>query len=260
MIHAGPGQVGEREQVAGLLDGRRVVITGAARGIGACIAARFAAEGATVAVLDRLTDLGRNVAAEIAGIFVEIDLSDPDSTRGGMQEAIAELGGVDVLVNNGGILQSAPLLEISVADWDHMFAVNTTSMLVTTQVAVEAMKTDGRGGKIINMSSMAAKTGGVGQGHYAASKAAVAALTRCSAMEFGQFGITVNCLCPGYVLTDMGRATRTDEHIQRWAALSPLGRLAQPDDVAGVALFLAGSDGDYLTGQSINVTGGMITH
>lgn len=237
-----------------------MVITGAARGIGACIATRFAEQGATVAVLDRLRRDGETLAARIGGIFLEVDLADPDTTSRATASAVDELGGVDVLVNNGGILKSSALLDISVADWNNVFAVNTTSMLVTTQVAARAMIRAGSGGKIINMSSMAAKTGGAGQAHYAASKAAVAALTRAGALELGTHGITVNCLCPGYVLTDMGAATRTQADIDAWSAFSPLGRLAQPDDVAGVALFLAGPDGNYLTGQSINVTGGMVMH
>ena len=244
----------------GVLPGRRVVITGAARGIGASIARRFAAEGAEIAVLDQLVEQGRAVAAELGGTFIEVDLADPDHTRLATEAAIAALGGIDVLVNNGGVLRFSPLLEISVDDWNSMFAVNTTSMLVTTQVGARAMIDAGTGGKIINMASMAAKAGGAGQAHYAASKAAVAALTRCSALELGGYGITVNCLCPGFVLTDMGAATRTDADIAAWSTLSPLGRLADPEDVAGVALFVAGADGDYLTGQAINVTGGMIMH
>ena len=244
----------------GVLAGRRVVITGAARGIGASIGRRFAAEGAAVAVLDRLVDQGRAVAAHLGGTFVEVDLADPVDTRRATEAAITSMGGVDVLVNNGGVLRFSPLLDISVDDWNEMFAVNTTSMLVTTQVAARAMIDAGAGGKIINMASMAAKSGGAGQAHYAASKAAVATLTRCSALELGTYGITVNCLCPGFVLTDMGADTRTDADITTWSALSPLGRLADPEDVAGVALFLAGQDGNYLTGQAINVTGGMIMH
>ena len=242
----------------GVLAGRRVVVTGAARGIGASIARRFAAEGAVVTVLDRLVEQGRAVADEVGGSFVEVDLADPDHTRAATETAIADLGGLDILVNNGGVLRFASLLDISVPDWNAMFAVNTTSMLVTTQVAARAMISAGNGGKIINMASMAAKAGGAGQAHYAASKAAVAALTRCSALELGEHRITVNCLCPGYVLTEMGAATRTEADIAAWSSLSPLGRLADPEDVAGVALFLAGRDGDYLTGQAVNVTGGMI--
>jgi len=105
-----------------------------------------------------------------------------------------------------------------------------------------------------------AQLGGAGEGHYAASKAAVVALTRVAALEWGTHGITVNALCPGYVLTDMGAATRTDDDIATWRSYSPLGRLGEAADVAGVALFLASPDADYLTGQAINVAGGMDMH
>ena len=245
--------------MTGRLQDRRVIVTGGARGIGACIASRFAVQGARVAVLDILDDDGRQVAADVGGTYLHADLADPIQARNRMEQAIEMLGGLDVMVNNAGILRFSPLLDISVQDWDQMFAINTTSMLVTTQVAARSMMV-ARGGAIINMASMAAKSGGAGQAHYAASKAAVAALTRASALELGPFGITVNCLCPGYVLTDMGADTRTEDDVRAWSQLSPLGRLALPEDVAGVALFLAGDDGRYLTGQSINITGGMIMH
>jgi 3-oxoacyl-[acyl-carrier protein] reductase len=107
---------------------------------------------------------------------------------------------------------------------------------------------------------MGGKTGGAGQAHYAASKAAVIALTRAAAAELGPHGIRVNCVCPGYVPTEMGAATRTPEKIETWSAMSPLGRLGEPEDVAGVVAFLASDDARYLTGQAVNVTGGMITH
>ncbi len=244
----------------GVLAGKRVVITGAARGIGAAIAERFAAEGASVAVLDILDEAGRDTAERIGGQYLSIDLRDAEATRAGIEAAISALGGVDVLVNNAGVLKFSPLLEMSVDDWDLSFTVNTRAMLVTTQAAATAMIAAGGGGTIINMASMAGKTGGAGQGHYAASKAAVIALTRVTALELGASGITANCLCPGYVLTEMGAATRTEEDVAEWSSYSPLGRLGQPDDVAGVALFLASPAASYLTGQAINVTGGMIMH
>jgi 3-oxoacyl-[acyl-carrier protein] reductase len=244
------------------LAGRRIVVTGAARGIGAEIARTFAAEGARLALLDRLGPEVEQVAAEVGGRGYAVDLADVDRTREVTGKAIAELGGVDVLVNNAGILRFAPLLEIDPAEWDEVFAVNTRAMLVTTQVAVRAMTADpGKGvRKIVNMASMGGKAGGAGQAHYAASKAAVIALTRAAAAEFGPLGITVNCLCPGFVLTEMGAGTRTEDDVRAWSALSPLGRLGEPRDVARAALFLSCEDSDYLTGDALNVTGGMITH
>jgi 3-oxoacyl-[acyl-carrier protein] reductase len=239
--------------------GRRVAVTGAARGIGAEIARRFAAEGAKVAVLDRLAVEAKDVAAEIGGSAHEVDLRDVAGTRAAVRQAIGELGGIDVLVNNAGILRFAALLDIDPDEWDDVLAVNTRSMLVTTQVAARVM-IDAGGGVIVNSASMGGKAGGAGQAHYAASKAAVIALTRAAAAELGPHGIRVNCVCPGYVATEMGAATRTPEKIAEWSAMSPLGRLGEPEDVAGVVAFLASDDAAYLTGQAFNVTGGMITH
>jgi 3-oxoacyl-[acyl-carrier protein] reductase len=242
------------------LAGCRVIVTGGARGIGGEIASRFASEGARVGILDRLVAEGNERAGEIGGSFHEVDLADPDSTIESMHDALSGLGGIDILVNSAGIFQLSPLLDISIDDWDLMFDINARAMLTTMQVTARAMIAAERGGVIVNLSSMAAKKGGAQEAHYAASKAAVVALTRAAAIEWGSHGIRANAICPGYVLTAMGAATRTDAQIAEWSKLSPLGRLATPADVAGVALFLASSEADYLTGQAINVTGGMVMH
>jgi NAD(P)-dependent dehydrogenase (short-subunit alcohol dehydrogenase family) len=240
--------------------GKRVIVTGGARGIGGDIAARFAVEGARVGILDRLVEQGSAHAAAIGGEFHEVDLLDPVATASTTQAAVDALGGVDVLVNVAGILRFSSLLELTVQDWNETFSINTRAMLTTMQVCARSMIDAGDGGKIVNLASMAAKKGGAGEGAYPASKAAVVALTRQAALEWGAHGITANSICPGYILTDMGAATRTDEMIRQWSDFSPLGRLGQPSDVASVALFLASTDSDYLTGQAINVTGGMVMH
>ena len=242
------------------LAGRRAIVTGGARGIGAAIADRLAASGARVAILDLLDGPGREQAERVGGSFHRVDLCDAEDTSRAVAAAIEALGGVDVLVNNAGILRFAPLLEIDPEQWDRTFAINTRSMLLTTQVAARAMIAAGHGGRIINLASMAGKAGGAGQADYAASKAAVIALTRVTALELGPHGITANSLCPGYVLTEMGAATRTEADVAEWSSYSPLGRLGAPGDVAGVAHFLATDDAAYLTGQAFNVTGGMIMH
>ncbi len=244
----------------GQLAGRRVIITGAARGIGAAIAATFAEQGARLALLDLDGDECRRTAARLDATSFAVDLSDPVSATSVTSEAIASLGGVDVLVNNAGILLFAPLLDITVADWDRTFDVNVRSMLLTTQVVAKAMITASTGGSIVNMASMGGKVGAPTQAHYAASKAAVISLTRVSAMELGPHGIRVNCICPGYVLTEMGAATRTPEMVAQWSSLSPLGRCAQPEEVADMALFLGSDQGRYCTGQAMNVSGGMVMH
>ncbi len=252
----------EREFTApvGRLRDRRCVITGAARGLGAAIAATFRAEGAVVALLD--VDPAVKVVADrldASGVEV-VDLADATATAAAVAAAIGALGGIDVLVNNAGILRVTALLDITVEEWDLVHAVNIRSMLVTTQVAARAMIAAGRGGKIINLASMAAKVPAANLAHYAASKAAVVSLTQTAAVELGPHGITVNSICPGFVLTDMGAATRTEEMVASWRTMSPLGRLAEPSDVAAMALFLASIDGDYCTGQAMNVAGGMVMH
>ena len=250
-----PGQ-----RPSGRLEGRRAIITGAARGIGAEIARTYAAEGAQVVLFDVAADQVRELAKELEGESVVVDLADASATAAATNEAIELLGGVDLLVNNAGILQMAPILDMTIENWDLTFDVNVRSMFVTTQVAGRAMREQGTGGRIVNMASMGGKLGAPNQAHYAASKSAVIAFTRVTAMELGPFGINANCICPGYVLTEMGAATRTPEMVAAWSAKSPLGRLAEPSDVAKMALFLASDDSSYCTGQAMNVSGGMVMH
>jgi NAD(P)-dependent dehydrogenase (short-subunit alcohol dehydrogenase family) len=245
--------------VTGRLAGRRVVVTGGARGIGGRIAAVLAGEGAYIAILDRLADLGSDAAKQIGGCFHEVDLSNAADAERATADAVDELGGIDVLVNCAGIFSKTDLMDLAVDEWDRLFAINVRAMLTTMQVAGRTM-IPARSGRIINLASMAAKKGGAHEAAYAASKAAVVALTRSAAYEWGPHGITANSICPGYVLTEMGANTRTPELVASWEAMSPLGRLGTPDDVAAVALFLSLPESGYLTGQAINVTGGMVTH
>lgn len=239
----------------------RVIVTGGAGGIGAAIVDRFAEDGGHVVVLDRRCDSAAGEAGDDGARVdtVACDLADPGDVARAAAEAVALLGGVDVLVNCAGIFQAVPLLDISVDDWDRVLDVNARATLLTMQAIAPVMIAAGSG-SIVNIASMAAKQGGGGEAHYAASKAAVVALTRAGAQEWGAHGITVNAVCPGYVLTDMGAATRSPDDVASWTAKSPLGRLGQPQDVAGVTWFLASPQGAYLTGQAINVTGGMVMH
>lgn len=242
------------------LTGRRAIVTGAARGIGRAIAQAFVDAGASVVILDRDADSGAATADALGARFLPADLSDDSSARASVAAAADLLGGVDVLVNNAGIFRLRPLMEITADEWDTVMSINARSMLSTTQAAAQLMLDSGHGGTIINLASMAAKTGGAMEAHYAASKAAVIALTRATAQELGPHGIRANALCPGYILTEMGADTRTDDDVAAWSGRSPLGRCGTPEDVAEVALFLAGQSSSYLTGQAFNVTGGMIMH
>ena len=238
------------------LDGRRCLVTGAARGIGRCVAERLVAEGMRATILDVDPDVQR-VARELGAQSIVVDLCDDDAAR----DALAVSMGDDpfwLLVNNAGVFTKTPLLEMSLNEWDHLHQVNVRAMVITMQAITPSMRSVG-GGRVVNMASMAAKRGTPGEAAYAASKAGVVALSRIAAMELGSYGITVNSICPGYVLTEMGAATRSADEVAAWTALSPLGRLGTPADLAGVVAFLASDDGSYITGQALNVTGGMCT-
>ncbi len=238
------------------LDGRRCLVTGAARGIGRYVAERLIAEGMRATILDVDPDVQR-VARELGAQSIVVDLCDDDAVR----DALAVSMGDDpfwLLVNNAGVFTKTPLLEMSLNEWDHLHQVNVRAMVVTMQAITPSMRIVG-GGRVVNMASMAAKRGTPGEAAYAASKAGVVALSRVAAMELGSYGITVNSICPGYVLTEMGAATRSADEVAAWTALSPLGRLGTPADLAGVVAFLASDDGSYITGQALNVTGGMCT-
>jgi NAD(P)-dependent dehydrogenase (short-subunit alcohol dehydrogenase family) len=238
------------------LAGRRALITGAGRGIGLAIAKRLTADGMAVTMLDRNPDV-LETAADLGADGLVADLRDAASTTDALNAA-SEAGPYWLLVNNAGVFQKMSLLETPVEVWDEVQEINTRSMLLTMQALAPAMCASG-GGRIVNIASMAAKKGTPGEAAYAASKAAVVALSRIASLEFGPDGVTVNSLCPGYVMTDLGNATRTEEQVEAWAAMSPLEKLCEPEDVAGVVAFLASEDGRYMTGQSLNVSGGMCT-
>lgn len=237
------------------LRGRRCLVTGAAAGIGRRIAGRLASEGMKATLLDidpAVSDVARSMEAS----SIVVDLADVSETRR-VLAGDGRHGPYWLVVNNAGVFSKTPLLEMTLEEWDRVHRVNVRSMVVVMQELVPAMISAGVGGRIVNVASMAAKLGTPGEAAYAASKAAVVALSRIAAMEFGPHGVTVNAVCPGYVLTEMGADTRTEEQVAAWTAKSPLGRLGDPDDVASAVAFLASDDGSYMTGQAINVTGGM---
>lgn len=241
------------------LKDRAILITGAAQGIGCSIAERLCQEGAQVILLDRdpgVTATAASISSACDSIVV--DLCDEEATKAAIEAVADRMGGLWGVVNNAGIFAKTPLLEMPIAEWDHMMNVNVRSMVLVIQAAAPFMIEAG-GGRIVNQSSMAAKLGTPGEGHYAASKAAVGALTRIAAQELGPHNITVNSICPGYVLTEMGADTRDPVQVAEWTAKSPLGRLATPDDVANAVVFLLSDQASYITGEALNVSGGMCT-
>lgn len=255
----------------GRLAEKVVGITGGGSGIGRACALAYAAEGARVAVTD-LDDLGDPVAREIvaAGGSAEswtLDVTARASIPGVVDAIVASLGPLDVWHNNAGVSTMGRFVDLSEEDWDVNMDVNAKGVFNCSQVVAQRMIDAARGGKIVNTASMAGRHGGVAfLPHYVASKFAVVGLTQAMAAELAEFGITVNAICPGYVLSPMQdreaawesrlRGIEPDAVRDLYIADTPLGRLETPEDVARVAVFLASAESDFITGASIDVNGG----
>jgi len=242
-----------------LLDGRTAVITGAAQGLGYAIAERFAAEGANL-VLGDLNPEAVVAAAERLGIgdravAVAGNVTEPDDVDVLVRTALERFGALDVMVNNAGITRDATMRKMPVEDFDLVIQVHLRGTWLGTRAAANAMRELGRPGSIINMSSISGKAGNPGQTNYSAAKAGIVGLTKAAAKEVGFAGIRVNAMQPGIIDTPMTQAMPPEAKADRLRDI-PLGRFGEPDEVAKVALFLASDLSSYLTGTTIEITGG----
>ncbi|KAB2339792.1 SDR family oxidoreductase [Actinomadura rudentiformis] len=249
-------------------EGKTVAVTGAGRGIGLGIARRFAEEGADVLMID-LDDGIEETAKSHNARAVKTDVTD----RGDVAAAFSALDSLDVLVNNAGVITISRLEDLTLSDWQKVLNVNTTGTFLCAQAAAAIMRRNGRGGRILNAASGQARQGFIYTPHYAASKFGVVGLTQSLAKELAKDQITVNAYCPGIVGSDMwdyndrewGRLLgeskpggyKPGELMAEWVANIPLGRAGTNDDIANLLLFLASDDAAYITGQAINVDGGM---
>jgi len=244
--------------VAGRLAGRTAVVTGAARGIGAAIAVAFAAEGASVCVNDRRQVPELSALVERLGaraVACSADVSDEQDAARLISTAVAELGSVDVLVNNAGMLTESLLADMPVAMWDEMIAVDLRSVFLCTRAVLPHMLDRGFG-RIINVASQLGQKGGAGLTHYSAAKAGVIGLSKALALEVGQRGVTVNCIAPGPIDTALVAGISEEWKAAKRAEL-PLGRFGRPQEVAPTAVLLAASpDGDLYTGQTLGPNSG----
>ncbi|MCZ8171880.1 MAG: SDR family oxidoreductase [Brevundimonas sp.] len=239
------------------LAGKRAVITGAAQGIGKAIADRFSAEGAALLLADIDGPKVAKVAATLGQRALVVDVSRKAEVEAMIGQALAQLGGLDILVNNAGITHAASLDELAEDDFDRVIATNLKSALWGTQAAARVMAP---GSTIINMSSVNAVLAIPNQIPYAVSKSALKQLTNVTALALAAKGIRVNAIGPGSIETEMlaGILAEDDAARDRILSRTPLGRCGTPEEVAGVALFLASDDSSYLTGQTIYPDGGRL--
>lgn len=246
-------------------NGRVALVTGASKGIGRALALGLADEGFDVVVNDiaRQSAALDAVADEIRGksrraFTVLADVSSKREVATMVAAAIAAVERIDVVVNNAGILIANSVDELKEDEWDAVLDVNAKGTFLVVQALLPHMKACGYG-RIVNIASIGGKHGAPQQAHYSASKAAVMGFTRVLAQEVGPFGITANCICPGIIVTDMGRTNLDDPVVaEGWIAKTALRRLGQPEDVVGPVCFLASDASAFVTGQSLNVCGGIV--
>ena len=245
-----------------LLKGKTAVITGASRGIGKAIALKYASEGADIAFTDIVDneDFAETVRSlEAHGVKAKGYVSDAsklDASEQVIDKIIADFGKIDILVNNAGITRDTLLMRMTEQQWDLVLMVNLKSVFNLTKAASKYMMKQ-KFGTIINMSSVVGVTGNAGQSNYSASKAGIIGFTKSIAKELGSRNIRCNAIAPGFILTDMTDKLPEDVKAD-WINKIPLRRGGTPDDVANIALFLASDMSDYVSGQVINVCGGMV--
>ena len=256
------------------LEGKTCIVTGAAMGIGRAVAVRLAEEGANVVLGDIEKSLAAQASADIersggSAVSHWVDVSERGSVSDLIAYAAQRFGSLDVMFNNAGVAQAVPILDTTQAQWERLMRINGLGVLIGIQEAAKQFLRQGSGGKIVNTASVAGKQGFALVGAYSASKFAVVGLTQAAARELAADQITVNGFCPGIVATELwrkldeqimqtGRTSKTGEAMAEFSQDILLGRVSTPEDCAGIAAYLASSDSDYMTGQCIQVDGGMI--
>ncbi len=242
--------------MTGRLSNRSALVIGGARGIGAAIAQRFFEEGARVVIADTEEEAGRATAERLKGRFIATDISQKADAERAVNEVVTAYGGLDIIVQNAGIYPWTLIENISPEEWDRVLAVNLKGTFLAAQAALKPMKAQRYGRMVFTSSITGPRVSFPGHGHYSASKAGINGFIRAAAIEFAAYGITVNGVEPGNILTEAIELHRGAEFIANMEAMIPLGRLGTPRDVANAVLYLASDDAEYVTGTTILVDGG----
>jgi 3-oxoacyl-[acyl-carrier protein] reductase len=240
----------------GSLDGKVALVTGGSRGIGAAISRELAEAGARVAVNYRAgQEAAETLAGEIGGLAAQADVSSADEVQGLVERVESELGDLDILVNNAGVTRDTLIARMSDEDWETVIDTNLRGTFNTSRAVARKMLRR-RSGAIVNLSSVVGVHGNPGQANYAASKAGIIGLTKALARELGSRGVRVNAIAPGYISTELTDVLNEE---QRGLILgnTPLGRLGEPDDVAGAVRFLCSDEAAFITGEVLLVDGGL---
>jgi NAD(P)-dependent dehydrogenase (short-subunit alcohol dehydrogenase family) len=250
------------------LEGKSALITGSARGIGRAFAEGYVREGATVAIADIDLERAAATAGEIgpSAYAVHLDVTKQDSIDGAMAKVEAHAGGIDILINNAAVFDAAPIVDISRASFDRLFAINVSGVLFTLQAVARSMIAHGKGGKIINMASQAGRRGEALVAVYCATKAAIISLTQSAGLDLIRHRINVNAIAPGVVDGEHWEGVDAlfakyenlppGEKKRRVGEAVPHGRMGRAEDLVGMAIFLAGAESDYVVAQTYNVDGG----
>jgi 3-oxoacyl-[acyl-carrier protein] reductase len=244
--------------MTGRLANRTALVIGAARGIGEGIARRFVMEGAAVLIADTEVGAGEALASSLGASvsFVATDVSREEDVERAVATAIEAFGRLDILVQNAGIYPWSLIETTSVEEWDRVLAVNLRGTFLAARAALPAMRSQGYGRMVFTSSITGPRVTMPGHGHYSASKAGINGFIRAAALEFSPYGITVNGVEPGNVLTEAIKEHRSAAYVRSMEEAVPLGRLGTPDDVAAAVLFLASEEAGYITGTTIVVDGG----
>jgi 3-oxoacyl-[acyl-carrier protein] reductase len=238
------------------LEGKVALVIGAARGIGAGIAERFAEEGSKVVIADNLVAEGEETAKRLAGKFINIDVSKLEDNERAVALAVSSYGGLDILVQNAGIYPWTLIENTSPEEWDSVLAVNLKGTFLSARAALPALRKRNGGRMVFTSSITGPRVTSPGHGHYSASKAGINGFIKAAALEFSSYNITVNGIEPGNILTDGMKLHRSAAFIKMMEEGVPLGRLGTPRDIANAALFLVSDDASYITGTTIIVDGG----